>query len=157
MCILLLIYTTTGSNTTPTTLTGHHVEIGQLIWSRQRALLGLWTPKLGRYHRLRNIRDRRGSPAAARPGWIPQIVWSFCSSWRLTCSKVKRKSFRNQALLSSPDFPEKVHAGRKGSFPCSDHKSQAWHFVKKWAPDLAWQLDRHQSVTPVHQSKWSDL
>lgn len=112
---------------------------------------GTWTNP-GRYHHLprqphvRQITDTRGSPAAAHRGWIPETVWSFCSSWRLTCSKVKWDSVRTGALLSSPACPEKVRAATSGqtyafSFqktePRVDRKSRAGWKVYEWASDVA--------------------
>lgn len=148
-----------GSNT-PRTLTVHHVghlctirlNMIQRILSRTGSSAGTWTSNLGRYHRLarqphvRNITDTRGSPAAARRGRIPGTVWSFCSSWRLTCSKVKWNSIRTRVLLSCPAFPEKVRAATSGrtdtfSFQTAelrvDRKSQAGQKVCKWASDVA--------------------
>lgn len=143
---------------TPRTLTVHHLcmirlNMVQTILNRTGSSAGTWTSNLGRYHRLacqphvRNITDTRGSPAAARRGWIPETVWSFCFSWRLTCSKVKRNSIRTREPLSCPAFPEKVRraatSGRTDTFssqttePHKNRKSQAGQKVYKWGSDVA--------------------
>lgn len=147
-----------GSNT-PRTLTAHHV--GHLCrirlkmkkgpnddgWAEEAALLGreLLTIALAHQPHVRNITDTRGSPAAASiRGWIPETVWSFCSSWRLTCSKVKWNSIRTPSAALLSGFSQRSSAqplqdghifrrqnrGMKG-------KSQAGQNVYKWASDVA--------------------
>lgn len=138
------------------TLTEYHV--GHLCRIRLTTVqmipssAGTWTSNLGRYHRLarqapvRKITDTRGSPTAARRGWIPETVWSFCSSWRLTCSKVKWwNSIQNRsaALLpsSSREGPRSRFRtdGRISSFQTDGNRARArlGEKVYEWASDVA--------------------